>query len=159
MLLNQVEEEGDLADIDDELFDDVHDYDYLMMADQPSVDSKRIIFFLFSYCSYPRCGEMSESRNRHNNAVKWMCCALQFGFGLAGLGTVHFFRFTGFTAQISLSIPQSQDQDLRIKTPTPPSSNSLNSSSSRERSSVARGALRYVNMPNSSIPVFDEESI
>merc|ERR1719384_622423 len=33
-----VEEEGDLVDIDDELFDDVHDYEYLMMADQPSVD-------------------------------------------------------------------------------------------------------------------------
>ena len=35
------EEEGDVAEIDDDLFDDVHDYDYLMMADQPSVDSKR----------------------------------------------------------------------------------------------------------------------
>ena len=35
------EEEGDVAEVDDELFDDVHDYDYLMMADQPSVDSKR----------------------------------------------------------------------------------------------------------------------
>ena len=44
-----MEEEGDLAEIDDELFDDVHDYDYLMMADQPSVDSKRKQeMFLFS---------------------------------------------------------------------------------------------------------------
>ena len=35
---DRVDEED--ADVDEELFDDVHDYDYLMMADQPSVDSE-----------------------------------------------------------------------------------------------------------------------
>ena len=51
---DQVEEED--ADVDEELFDDVHDYDYLMMADQPSVDSEtRSLFKIFTLLTRLEC--------------------------------------------------------------------------------------------------------